>query len=509
MSLPPPYSPFIPDPAPNIPEEMHTGGIAGHPKGLSNLFFAELWERFSYYGMRALLTLFMVAPIAAGGLGFDQLHASIIYGNYVMSSYMLCILGGFIADNFIGARRAVLIGGFIITLGHFTLALNSLPAFYAGLILVAVGTGLLKPSISTLVGGLYARGDARRDAGFSLFYMGINIGAFAAPLVTGYLAQDEGFKQILLGWGFDPTHSWHWGFGAAGVGMTLGMLVYVRRLNWIRHIGEAPDAQEPRPWGPLALVALGTFVLLYLMVKSDEYIWLAYGIYSLPVLAVIYFGIFRTDEDSKRIAAIGVFFIAAVLFWAIFEQAGTSLTLFADELTRTEAFGRSYPSAWFQSVNSFFVIALAPVFAWLWVALSTRQPSVALKFVFGLIFLGLSFALMVPAAQATVTGKVSAWWLIGVYFLQTLGEMCLSPVGLSTMSKLAPPKLTGLIMGVWFLATALGNKLSGTLSADFSSKDPVALSHFFSNQAIVVGIVAVVLLALVPWVRHLIGTEDH
>lgn len=509
---------------------MHTGGIGGHPKGLSNLFFAELWERFSYYGMRALLTLFMVAPMAAGGLGFDQVKAASVYGNYVMSSYMLCILGGFIADNFIGARRAVLIGGFIITLGHFTLTLNSLPTFYAGLILVAVGTGLLKPSISTLVGGLYARGDARRDAGFSLFYMGINIGAFAAPLVTGYLAQDEGFKLILVGWGLDPLHSWHWGFGAAGVGMTLGMLVYVRRLNWIRHIGEAPDALEPRPWVPLVLVATGTFVLLYLMMQSDRkdsflvpfinrsfsfiwqpipYVWLAYTIYSLPILVVLYFGVLRKDEDSKRIAAIGVFFIAAVLFWAVFEQAGTSLTLFADELTRNEAFGRPYPSAWFQSVNSFFVIALAPVFAWLWVTLSTRQPSVALKFVFGLIFLGLSFALMVPAAQATVAGKVSPWWLIGVYFLQTLGEMCLSPVGLSTMSKLAPARLTGLIMGVWFLATSLGNKLSGTLSADFSSKDPVALSHFFSNQAIVVGIVAVVLLALVPWVRHLIGTEDH
>ncbi|MCX6918115.1 MAG: peptide MFS transporter [Verrucomicrobia bacterium] len=518
------------DPTPQGPEELHTGGIAGHPKGLSNLFFAELWERFSYYGMRALLTLFMVAPMAAGGLGFDQVKAASVYGNYVMSSYMLCILGGFIADNFIGARRAVLIGGFIITLGHFTLTLNSLPTFYAGLILVAVGTGLLKPSISTLVGGLYARGDARRDAGFSLFYMGINIGAFAAPLVTGYLAQDEGFKQILVGWGLDPLHSWHWGFGAAGVGMTLGMLVYVRRLNWIRHIGEAPDAQEPRPWLPLVLVATGTFVLLYLMMQSDRkdsflvpfinrsfsfiwqpipYVWLAYTIYSLPILVVLYFGVLRKDEDSKRIAAIGVFFIAAVLFWAVFEQAGTSLTLFADELTRNEAFGRPYPSAWFQSVNSFFVIALAPVFAWLWVTLSTRQPSVALKFVFGLIFLGLSFALMVPAAQATVAGKVSPWWLIGVYFLQTLGEMCLSPVGLSTMSKLAPARLTGLIMGVWFLATSLGNKLSGTLSEDFSSKDPVALSHFFSNQAIVVGIVAVVLLALVPWVRHLMGTEDH
>ena len=509
---------------------MHTGGIGGHPKGLSNLFFAELWERFSYYGMRALLMLFMIAPMAAGGLGFDQQQASSVYGNYVMASYMLCILGGFIADNFIGARRAVLIGGFVITAGHYTLVLDSLPAFYLGLILIAVGTGLLKPSISTLVGGLYARGDARRDAGFSLFYMGINIGAFAAPLVTGYLAQDAGFKEILTAWGFDPAHSWHWGFGAAGVGMTLGMWVYVRRLNWVSHVGDAPDAHLRRPWERLALVTLGTIALLYLMMQSDrkdsflvpfidrsfsfvwqpiEYVWLAYTIYSLPILVVLYFGVIRKDDDSKRIAAIGVFFIAAVLFWAVFEQAGTTLTLFADELTRTEILGQPFPSSWFQSVNALFVIALAPIFAWLWVALGTRQPSVALKFVFGLIFLGLSFALMVPAAQGIVAGKVSPWWLVGVYFLQTLGEMCLSPVGLSTMSKLAPARLTGLVLGVWFLATALGNKLSGTLSAGFSSKDPAALASFFSTQALVMGIVAVVLLALVPWVRHLMGKEHH
>lgn len=509
---------------------MHTGGIGGHPKGLSNLFFAELWERFSYYGMRALLMLFMIAPMAAGGLGFDQQQASSVYGNYVMASYMLCILGGFIADNFIGARRAVLIGGFVITAGHYTLVLDSLPAFYLGLILIAVGTGLLKPSISTLVGGLYARGDARRDAGFSLFYMGINIGAFAAPLVTGYLAQDAGFKEILTAWGFDPAHSWHWGFGAAGVGMTLGMWVYVRRLNWVSHVGDAPDAHLRRPWERLALVTLGTIALLYLMMQSDrkdsflvpfidrsfsfvwqpiEYVWLAYTIYSLPILVVLYFGVIRKDDDSKRIAAIGVFFIAAVLFWAVFEQAGTTLTLFADELTRTEILGQPFPSSWFQSVNALFVITLAPIFAWLWVALGTRQPSVALKFVFGLIFLGLSFALMVPAAQGIVAGKVSPWWLVGVYFLQTLGEMCLSPVGLSTMSKLAPARLTGLVLGVWFLATALGNKLSGTLSAGFSSKDPAALASFFSTQALVMGIVAVVLLALVPWVRHLMGKEHH
>ena len=494
-----------PDATPHIPEVIHTGGIGGHPKGLSNLFFAEMWERFSYYGMRALLMLFMVAPVAMGGLGFEQKHAAQVYGNYTMSSYMMCILGGFIADNFIGARRAVLIGGFIITAGHYTLALNSLWSFYLGLILVALGTGLLKPSISTLVGGLYTSKDQRRDAGFSLFYMGINIGAFAAPLVTGWLAQSETFRQQLINWGLDPLHAWHWGFGAAGVGMTFGMWVYLRRLNWIKHVGDAPSKHHPRPWLKLIFVAAGTALLLTLMILSDTYVAIAYFIYALPLLAVIYFGILCKDDESRRLAAIFIFFIAAVLFWAVFEQAGSSLTLFADELTRNELAGLPFPSSWFQSVNSLFVMALAPVFAWLWIKLGTRQPSVPFKFALGLVFLGLSFLLMVPAAQYTAQGKVSAWWLIGVYFLQTLGEMCLSPVGLSTMTKLAPEKLTGLIMGIWFLATSLGNKLAGDLAGDFSSKDPQALSHFFFVQAIIVGAVTLLLFALVPWVRRLMG----
>jgi len=498
-----------PDPTPHIPEVMHTGGIGGHPKGLSNLFFAEMWERFSYYGMRALLMLFMVAPVAMGGLGFEQKHAAQVYGNYTMASYMMCILGGFIADNFIGARRAVLVGGFIITAGHYTLALNSVWSFYTGLILVALGTGLLKPSISTLVGGLYSTKDQRRDAGFSLFYMGINIGAFAAPLVTGWLAQSEEFRAQLIQWGLDPLHAWHWGFGSAGVGMTFGMWVYVRRINWIKHIGDAPSASHRRPWLKLCFVFLGTALLLTLMILSDTYTWIAYFIYALPPLAVIYFGLFRQDEESRRIAAIFVFFIAAVLFWAVFEQAGSSLTLFADELTRNEIWGKGFPSAWFQSVNSLFVMALAPIFAWLWIKLGTRQPSVPFKFALGLVFLGLSFLLMVPASQFTASGKVSPWWLIAVYFLQTLGEMCLSPVGLSTMTKLAPERLTGLIMGIWFLATSLGNKLAGDLAGDFSSKDPAALSHFFSVQAMIVGGMTLLLFALVPWVKKLMGPQHH
>ena len=501
MTLPKP----IPDATPHVPEVLHTGGIGGHPKGLSMLFFAEMWERFSYYGMRALLLLFMVAPVAMGGLGFEQKYAAQIYGNYTMASYMVCILGGYLADNFIGARRAVLIGGFIITAGHYTLAIDSIPSFYLGLILVTLGTGLLKPSISTLVGGLYSRVDHRRDAGFSLFYMGINLGAFAAPLVVGWLAQGEQFKAMLLSWGLDPLHSWHWGFGAAGLGMTFGMWTYIRRLKLLGHIGHALERNTPRPWLQLMMVTLGTVLLLGLMIASDHFAWINPIVYALPVAGVIYFGLMKKDEDSHRIAAILVFFIAAIIFWAVFEQAGSSLTLFADELTHHEVAGWAYPSSWFQSVNSLFILALAPLFAWGWVRLGTRQPSVPGKFVLGLVFLGISFLLLVPAAQLTASGKVSPWWLIAVYFLQTLGELCLSPVGLSTMSKLAPAKLTGLIMGLWFLGTALGNKLAGVLAEDFSSKDPVLLSRFFLNQALTVGVVTVGLLAMVPWVKRRMG----
>ena len=487
--------------------ERDHGGIAGHPRGLSMLFYAEMWERFSYYGMRAILLLFMIAPLAMGGMGMDQKDAAQIYGNYTMASYMVCILGGYLADNFIGARRAVLIGGLIITAGHYCLAFASEPTFYAGLILVALGTGLLKPSISTLVGGLYSHGDTRRDAGFSLFYMGINLGAFAAPLVVGWLAQGEQFKALLTGWGLDPTHSWHWGFGAAGIGMTIGMIVYLRHWHWLSHIGHPPEADTPRPWGKLVLVALGTAAMLGVMIASDYVAWINPIVFALPFVGVIWFGVVKRDIDSRRIAAILVFFICAILFWAVFEQAGSSLTLFADELTRNELFGRAFPSSWFQSVNSLFILALAPLFAWLWVSLRERQPSIPMKFVWGLVFLGLSFALLVPAAQLTAAGKVSPWWLIGVYFLQTIGELCLSPVGLSAMTKLAPVKLAGLMMGIWFLGTALGNKLAGVIAAEFNAKDPQALAHFFWQQALLVGGMTVLLLVLVPWVRRLTGEQ--
>ncbi len=482
-------------------------GIFGHPRGLTNLFFTELWERFGYYGMRALLTLFMVAPIAAGGLAFDTRTAGIVYGTYTMSVYMLSIPGGYIADNFLGARAAVLWGGIIIALGYFTLAVHAEWAFYTGLVLVACGTGLLKPNISSMVGSLYSREDDRRDAGFSIFYMGINIGAFLAPLITGWLAQSDAFKTMLQGWGFDPARSWHWGFAAAGIGMTIGLIVYLIQWQRLANVGNPPAADAPRPWGKLLGVLVGAALFFFLVRLSDTneaFAWVKYGYVVLPVLAILWFGT-RNDPSLKRFAAIFVFSLAAIIFWAIFEQAGSTIALFADQLTRLEIFGYKFPSAWFQSVNSVWVITLSPLFAWLWVKLGDKQPSSPMKFAIGLLFLGVSFLLMVPAAQLTAEGKVSPLWIVGLFFLQTVGELCLSPVGLSTLTKLAPGNLVGLVMGIWFLAAALGNKLAGLLAGEFTATDAGALSAFFLKQAGWVGVAFVALLLVTPWVKKLMG----
>jgi POT family proton-dependent oligopeptide transporter len=336
--------------------------------------------------------------------------------------------------------------------------------------------------------------------------MGINLGAFLSPLVTGYLAQSDDWKARLTAWGLNPLHSWHWGFGAAGVGMTFGLVVYLLQRERLAHVGAAPafEAGGARPWGKLGLVALGSLALIAAMKASDTYPSLVYALFALQIAAILVFA-FRPDPDSKRLAAILVFFFAAEIFWAIFEQTGSTISLFADNFTRNEILGWSFPSSYWQSVNSIWVIVLAPVFAWLWVSLGAKQPSSPMKFTLGLLFVSLSFILMVPAAKLTASGKVGPLWLVALFFLQTVGEMLLSPVGLSTMTKLAPQRLLGLVMGIWFLAAALGNKLAGVLAGHFEAKDAGALSDFFLKQALWVGVATVVLLALVPWVKRLMG----
>jgi POT family proton-dependent oligopeptide transporter len=270
----------------------------------------------------------------------------------------------------------------------------------------------------------------------------------------------------------------------------------------LAHVGHAPDASLPRPWGKLALVAAASGALIAVMKLSDEYHSLVYGLFVLQIAAVLFFAL-RPDQDSKRIAAILIFFFAAEIFWAIFEQTGSTINLFADRFTQNEVFGHAFPSSWWQSVNSVWVILLAPVFAFLWIKLGHKQPSSPMKFTLGLLFVALSFVLMVPAAKLTAAGKVGPMWLVVLFFLQTVGELCLSPVGLSTMTKLAPPRLLGLVMGIWFLAAALGNKLAGVLAGEFKGENATELADFFLKQAIWTGVATLALFALVPWTKKL------
>ncbi|MEO8216270.1 MAG: peptide MFS transporter [Acidobacteriota bacterium] len=415
----------------------------GHPRGLATLFFTEMWERFSYYGMRALLILYMVAPLAGGGLAFSTPHAALIYGWYTMLVYAMCIPGGFVADRIIGQYNAVLIGGIVIAAGHFSMAVPRIEFFFLGLGLIIIGTGLLKPNVSSMVGMLYSRSDSRRDAGFSLYYMGINIGATSAPIVCGWLGQRV---------------NWHLGFAAAGVGMVLGLIQYVLGR---RHLDPAR-----------AQIALR---------KTEKK--------ERTAVAPL------TPQDWRNMGLIGILFVFALIFWSAFEQAGSTLTLFADRYTRTSIFGFSFPSSWFQSEQPLFVITLAPVFALLWVRLGKREPSGLLKFAIGLFLVGLGFLLLAPAAHIAQSSgvKVSPMWLTGLYLLHTLGELCLSPVGLSLVTKLAPKRLLGFMMGVWFLAASFGNFIAGWV-AGFS--DRVPLSRLFTTVFAVAacgGVIALVL----------------
>lgn len=477
----------------------------GHPQPLYTLFFAELWERFSYYGMRALLILFMTLPATQAGLGYSSAKASLIYGTYTMSVYMMSIFGGTIADNILGSRQAVLYGGVMIAAGHFSMAFPSETTFFLGLILVVLGTGLLKPNISVMVGQLYAPGDARRDAGFSIFYMGINMGAMTAPLVTGFLAQHSAFKATLTNWGFDPAHSWHWGFAAAGVGMVLGLIVFVTFGRGLEQVGPAPP-RSPEAVKKCAVVFGGTLALWAIAWLSDRegFTWIRYLFILGPIALMLWFGLSR-DPESRRLGSIFYFFTGAMVFWALFEQAGTSLNLFADRFTHTHIGGFEVPSSWYQAANPFFVILLAPLFALLWTKLGDKQPSSPLKFTLGLFFLACGFLLMVPAAKLALAGRVSPLWLFGLYFLQTVGEMCVSPVGLSTFTKLSPARLVGAMMGIWFLGAAFGNKIAGVLATAFGEGEATHLDQFFGQQAIAVFIIAGIFLALVPWVRRRMG----
>lgn len=483
--------------------------IFGHPVGLMTLFFTEMWERFSYYGMRALLVLFMTTPLIGSnpGMGLGIANASAIYGLYTASVYFLSLAGGWIADNIWGQRKAVFIGGCIIAAGHFSMAVPGDTTFFLGLILIALGTGLLKPNVSTMVGDLYPEGGARRDAGFSIFYMGINVGAFIGPIVCGALGE---------------SWNWHAGFSAAGIGMVLGLIQYRLGGKLLGNAGKLEEdtstpqfRQRTRNFYLIAGAILLTLVLFgYLVARgvlqlTIEEIATGLG-YGILVLVLLYFiflflGGGHTVTEKKRLAVIFWLFILAAIFWSGFEQAGSSLNLFADQSTNRLVGNWLVPASWLQSVNPIFIIILAPLFGWLWTALAARNvnPSIPLKFALGLIGLSAGFFVISwGAANAGPNNLVSPAWLIVTYFLHTCGELCLSPVGLSSITKLAPKNRLGQMMGIWFVGAALGNLFAGLLSGQLEDSNSQAL---FSSVAMFIGVAGVVALMVSPFVRKLMG----
>ena len=440
----------------------------GHPRALSTLFFTEMWERFSYYGMRAILVLFMTNAVATGGMGLDDVTATAIYGLYTAAVYIVALPGGWIADRVLGLRRSVFWGGVVIAAGHFTLAIPSPTAFFFGLLLIVIGTGLLKPNVSAMVGDLYPEGGARRDAGFSIYYMGINIGGLLGPLICGYLGE---------------AVDWHLGFGAAGVGMVLGLIQYSlggRHLGSAGELKGAGASPSARASALRALLrALAVLVGLFLIIVALQAMgairlsligfvdWTGIFIVSLAAAYLLYVVMFAglTTVERKRIGVIAVCFLAAACFWSGFEQAGSSMNLFADRLTDRMFGGWEMPASWLQSVQPVFIVLLAPVFSSLWLWLGRRSPSIPGKMSFGLILLGVGFAILAWASTyATLDTPVSANWLVATYFFHTLGELCLSPIGLSAITRLSPHRYVGQMMGIWFMGAALGNLVAGRVA---------------------------------------------
>jgi dipeptide/tripeptide permease len=401
--------------------------ILGHPVGLFVLFFTEMWERFSYYGMRALLVLYIASTVDEGGLGWTKADALVLYGWYTMLVYVMSIPGGIIADKFLGQKKSVLYGAIILVAGHGILAIEAMWAFYTGLGLIVLGVGLLKPNVSTMVGGLYNQGDLRRDKGFTIFYIGINVGAFLSALIVGYVGEEYG---------------WHYGFGLAGIGMLLGLAVYLGGQKHLEHVGN-------------------------FMGKSDNAEEQA--AYKRPL----------TKIEKDRMVVLLISFLIIIVFWGAFEQAGGLLNIYADEKIDRHIGSWEMPATWFQSFNAFFIIVLGtPIAAfWAWRKMKGKETSTLLKMGVGTIIMGLGFLLMVGASKeagATEFGTAAFWWLAGAYLLHTIGELCASPTALSFITKLSPAKYASIMMGVYFAATGFGNKLAGMIG-EASQSEPAGI----------------------------------
>ena len=441
---------------------MEKPAKARQPAGLYLLFTVEMWERFSYYGMRAILVLF-IADSARGGMGWSHAAASRLFGWYGFVAYALPVAGGYIADRWWGTHRSMVVGALIIAAGHFSMAAPTRPTFFIGMALVAIGTGFFKVNASTMVGQLYEAGDPRRDGGFTIFYMGVNAGALIGQMVCGYLGES-------------PRWGWHYGFGAAGVGMVCGLAVYLRyRRRWLAGIGDPP----PRAPATAATAA--------------------------PAVPL-------TPDERQRVLALGVIMLLTIPFWVAFEQAASSMNFFAEQRTDRLVHGFLVPASWFQSVNPGVLILVGPLFAATWTALGrrNREPSTPTKMAAAMVLLGIGFLFMVGGARLSDGGAlVSPWWLVAAYTFHTFGELCLSPIGLSLVTKLTPARFGAVTMGLWFLSTAIAELIAGQLAAVTDRIARGELFHLFGGQAdfyfIFVVLAAATALALVlcgPWLRR-------
>lgn len=496
--------------------DRHEKELFGHPVGLYILFFTEMWERFSYYGMRALLTLYLVQSTTADnpGQGWDNSHSIMLYGWYTMLVYVLSIPGGMIADRFFGQKKTVLYGALTLVAGHGILAVDQMWAFFTGLILIVLGVGMLKPNISTMVGGLYKEGDIRRDKGFSIFYIGINLGSLLATFIVGYVGE---------------TIGWHYGFGLAGIAMLLGLIVYMYGQRYLVHVGNVPTEEDKKSnvslahlmgqlfKSPIHLAAV-VIIIAYGVIAGFTYdgvdSWGYTALYIFialvaGIMMMIYKGL-ETQVMKDRFLVLLLSFIIVIVFWGAFEQAGGLMSVYTKQNTNRWLFGYEIPATWFQSLNAGFIIIFATVVAGFWAKrkLKGKESSSLFKMAIGTMIMGLGFVFMVFASsEYNTTGSSSMHWLVLAYLFHTIGELCSSPVALSFITKLAPVKYASLMMGVYFAATGLGNKVAGVLGEKASEYGEYQIFAGITIFTVVFGILVIALLKPLKRLTH--GVEDN
>lgn len=500
--------------------EALDNGFMGHPQPLRPLFFTEMWERFSYYSIRPLLVLFMVATVGSGGFGFDEVTASAIYGIFAGSLYLAAVPGGWLADNWLGQERALWWGSIIIALGHLCIALSSMfgmTLFFVGLMCIVLGSGLFKTCISVMVGALYSKGDVRRDSGFTLFYMGINIGALLAALIVGV---------------FKEKGMWHMGFGVGGLGMLVSLLIYrfsaqKTLTRYARAKGITADWEHANDrhknigrWviGFLALLAATVVLVSTGMMPFQPEMVAEYMTYIIAAVVILYFAVMfispKLDKTDKlRLLICFILIIGSTLFWSSFEQQPTSFNLFADRYTDLNVLGFEIPSIWFQSLNPLFILILAPIISIVWVKLGNRgvEPSSMVKFALGMLLAAAGFVLMIFASKNILTndsGLASPLWLVGSLLLLTLGELALSPVGLSSMTKLAPKGMQGQMMGLFFASLAMGNLVAAFFGGNVSADKIEGLPDLFTTMAVLLVVTAALLLVLAKPINNMLQKSE-